>query len=582
VEVKTKEAMSDSDRRQMLQASLNTNIAIAGENGPYIRDVYENECVYEIGNKLFRISYHIDAKLRVIWGEAERVNQKTVYIPVQETIEAKIDELTVLASQREDAPEVQQALDSLLDLLEKEELSEEIARPLLDKADEAIASLSEAKVMKSEEGGQYPRSAFAFAPEADKPADWKLRMWEDATKKTTEAQLGRITAALSPGGFRGKKIHIEKEALSDVKRKIRSAYKGLGVEDADIPKWVKEIETRENLDNYIPLSEATIEKGEARITVIRPGFNTSQTRYYPAEMLARDFKVFEGVKMYADHPSVSEEKDRPERSIRDWIGTLINVAVAENGDIVGTAKIVEPWMQEKLALLRDKGMLDQLGVSINAIGTATEAKIDGVKTKVVERFLRARSVDFVTEAGAGGGVELYEAIRDTDIDLIDVDELRSRRPDIVSLIETEAQGIIQKEAKEKMELEQENKDLKEQVGTLTTENATLKEEKLQREKDELKTVAQAAIKEAVEKTALPDASKTRLIETHKDDESAEGIAEAIKSEATYIAAVLGKGEIVGLGETSTEKDPKAKEKLAEAFEELTGSKETAEVAARGR
>ena len=48
-------------------------------------------------------------------------------------------------------------------------------------------------------------------------------------------------------------------------------------------------------------------------------------------MLKRDYKIFEGQKMYADHPTEAEDKARPERSIRDWVATLSEVTCDENG-----------------------------------------------------------------------------------------------------------------------------------------------------------------------------------------------------------------------------------------------------------
>ena len=569
--VVTEEAMSDGDRRAMLQDAVTGSLAVGNmQSGPWIRDVYPDSLVYEVGGKMFQMAYVIDKKNKVVFGEAERVVATTVYKAAQEAVEAKIEVLTTLSSEREDAVEAKEMLNELLELLEKEDLTDEEVGPFITRADEIIARLEEAAPMKTEEGVPYPRSAFAYAPEADKPSGWKLRMWEDDTKKVTKAQLKMISASLSPGGYKGEVANIDKEALPVVKRKIRAAYKQLGVEDADIPKWVKEAESRLYLGDFTPLTEAKIEKGEAQVIVIRPGFNSSKDRYYPAETLKRDFGIFEGAKMYADHPSNSEEKDRPERSIRDWIGTLKNVTAQEDGTIIGTAAIVEPWMQEKLALLRDKGMLDQLGVSINAVGSASNGTIDGTKTKVIERFIRVRSVDFVTEAGAGGGVALYEAITDTDIDLVDVEEFKSRRPDIVALIETEATAKIQSEVKAKMELEQENKDLKEQVDALTTERDGLKTTIEEAEKAKAKAEAQATIKEAVDKAELPEAAKERLLEAHKEDEDAEGIEEAIKSEVAYIAALTEKGRIKDLGKPGDPQPEKVKEELQEGLDELMG------------
>jgi len=576
-----KEVMSANDKRELLQAAVTDSLAVGGMNGPWVRDVYDDELVYEVGGKTYRMSYVIDRKGKAVFGEAERVVPQTVYTPVQEAVEVKINELTEAASRREEKYNADAVADKLLDLLGVEGLTEEAAAPVIKEADAVIGRLSEAAPAKTEDGVSFPKAAYAYTPDPESPSAWKLRLWEDPDKKVTRAQLGRAAAALSPGGFRGQKVSIPSEDLPAVKRKIRAEYRKLDVEDEEIPRWVKEAETRELLADYTPLTEAKIEKGEANIIVIKPGFNIGKTRYYPESTLKRDYGIFEGAKMYADHPSAAEEKNRPERSIRDWVGTLTNVSAQEDGTVVGKAAIVEPWMQEKLAVLRDKSMLDQIGVSINAVGSASTATIEGSKTKVVERFIRARSVDFVTEAGAGGGVALYEAVSDIDIDLVDVDGFKSRRPDIVTLIETEARAQIQAEVKAKMEAEERIKELESQVETEKTRADTAEQKLTEAEKAQAKAAAQSAIKEAVGKAELPEAAKNRILDDHKDDESAEGIEEVVKAEIAYVATLTEAGKIKHLGPAG-DPDPKVKEKLEEAFKELTGDEEAGKLAAKGR
>jgi hypothetical protein len=403
-----------------------------------------------------------------------------------------------------------------------------------------------------------------------------LRIWESPDKKVTVAQLGRAAAFLSPGGFKGKKVDISN--LSEAKRTIRSEYVKLGTPDDDIPKWVKENTTRELLNDFIPFTEARYQKGICEITVIKAGFNSSKTRYYPMEMLARDYGIFEGTKMYADHPTENDETQRPERSVRDWVATLTNVKY-ENGVVTGRATIIEPWMQEKLARLKDAGMLNQMGVSINAVGSASDAEIEGAKTKCVEKLIRARSVDFVTEAGAGGAVNIFESI-ENDIDLIDLVSLRERRPDLVSAIESEVRSEFQKEAKHRMEQDTKIKDLEGQVTILTTENASLKTQLTESQTNEARTKAQGLIKEAVGKSNLPEAAKTRLLERFKDAVNTDGLEEAIKGEEAYISQLAEAGKVKGLG--GTKPGDKSHEELVESFIRIGMNKEQAEIAASGR
>jgi len=460
---------------------------------------------------------------------------------------------------------------------------------LLSEPDEAelieaasvLSWLKEQAAMKTEDGIEYPAAAFGYVP--DKPSEWKLRLWEDLEKKVTRAQLGRAAAALSPGGFRGQKVEIPSADLASVKRKIRSEYRKLDVADEDIPRWVQESESRTLLADYLPLTEAKIgSKGKALITVIRPGFNSSKERYYPAETLARDFKVFEGIKMYADHPTDKDEKERPERSIRDWVATLQNVRPGTDGAIVGEAVVVEPWMQEKLATLRDNTLLKDMGISINAVGSASKAEIEGVKTNFIERIVRARSVDFVTEAGAGGGVQLYESSDpDLDIDLVGLETLRERRPDLVKTIETAIRNEINVEVKKKMALEDEVKTLTETNLTLTKERDELKVKLTEADKARAKADARAIIKEAIAKAELPDAAKAKLTEQFEEAENAEGVPEAIKTEADYIAKLAESGRVRNMG--GSKPDPEADKKaLKESFKRLGMTDAQADIAVNGR
>ncbi|KKM23017.1 hypothetical protein LCGC14_1619470 [marine sediment metagenome] len=559
-----KEAMSDNDRRQLLQGAVTASLAIGNnEVGPFLRDVYATEVVYEIGSKMFKMAYVIDAKGKVVFGEAERVKAETVYTPIQEKVEAKINELTLLASERQDNGEVQQSINNLLEIIEKEDLDEKTAGPLLLEADEVIAECEKAAVVKTEEGEQYPQSAYAYTPD-EKPESWKLRLWENPSKGITKNQLQKVAAYLSPGGYRGDKVVILKESLPVVKQRIRAEFRKLGIDDGAIPKWVRETdETRSKIQESceIDIQEVTkegIAKGIVPIRIISPGFNTSKGRYYSEQAIKDAAVLFDGAKMYADHPTETEEKEKPERSIRDWVATLHETKVSKAGNAVGIAHINAGWLKEKIQSLFELGDLQHLGTSINAVGKGTSQTIEGHKTTLVEGLVRStfQSVDFVTEAGAGGQAGLRESAIDSvvDADLIDLATLREARPDLVEAIEATIRDQIQTEVKKKMDAEARITELEGQNEELTTENSTLKEEKVQREKEKAKEEAQTAIKDAVDKAELPDLAKTKLIEAHKDDESAEGIDEFIKTEVEYIAALSEKGEIKNLGPAPEKKN----------------------------
>jgi len=205
-----------------------------------------------------------------------------------------------------------------------------------------------------------------------------------------------------------------------------------------------------------------------------------------------------------------------------------------------------------------------MGISINAVGSASKATIDNKETLVIEKLVACRSVDFVTEPGAGGVVTFYESDRSHDIDLLELSNLKERRPDLVKLIEADVREEIKQEVKKQVESEARITELESQITDLTKERDDLKEAAEKAEKERAKAEAQATIKEAVDKAELPDAAKERLIERFKDAESADGIEEAIKSEVDYIAKLAESGKVRNLGGShpSSEKD---KEDLRESF-----------------
>lgn len=514
-------------------------------------------------------------------GERRGQNMESVV----DMLEAKQEELEEAGKRNAtaDAGRLKQILKLVQELLDREAMDEDEAAEALRQADEWLSTLQE--ITRAEDGVEYPASAFAYVPESDQPSTWKLRLWENAEKKVTKSQLGRAAAALSPGGFRGQKVQIPSEVLSEVKRTIRTEYRKLGVEDDDMSRWVKEGSgySRQLVGDYIPLTEAAIDKGEITLTVIKPGFNVGKGRYYPADTLKRDFGIFEGIKMYTDHPSTRDEKERPERSIKDWVATTGKPWTESDGTIKCKATIVEPWMQEKLATLRDKGMLQDMGVSINAVGMASAGEINGTKTKMVERLVRARSVDFVTEAGAGGGVDIFESVDPQfDIDLIGVDELKEHRPDLVELLETSIRQELNKEETKLSEQEENIKALESQIATLTQEKDEAVTKLAEADQERAKAEAQATIKEAVDKAELPQAAKDRLIKQFSEAAAADGIELAINEERDYIGSLSGAGEIRNLGRSDVPGGEATHAEMVEAGKDLGMNDEQAEIFANGR
>lgn len=153
---------------------------------------------------------------------------------------------------------------------------------------------------------------------------------------------------------------------------------------------------------------ATVKAGRAGnmlVQLITPGVGSSGV--YSPEVLqsAATSRAFPaGTLMFADHPTATEAHDRPERSIRDVAGVLVEDARWDGGALVAEAHAYAPWR----TILTE--MKDDIGVSIRAVAAVNETDDQG--RPVIAEIVEAISVDFVTKAGRGGAIrEVYESAR---------------------------------------------------------------------------------------------------------------------------------------------------------------------------
>lgn len=175
------------------------------------------------------------------------------------------------------------------------------------------------------------------------------------------------------------------------------------------------------------------------VVIIEEGMGNFGDRfYYSGEVLKKCAPLFEGKKIYANHPSNSEEQDRPERDVRDILGYFENVRAKESeGRVQMLADVVIPqgssfeWarelMIEALEFKKKHNNKELIGISINASGEAEEKQIkdllsdnavpqaskrklnealeQGIETiRYTTEITNAVSADLVTEAGAGGKI----------------------------------------------------------------------------------------------------------------------------------------------------------------------------------
>jgi hypothetical protein len=331
-------------------------------------------------------------------------------------------------------------------------------------------------------------------------------------------------------------------------------------------------ELREFSGAIVPLIEAkTDDKGTIPVKIIDAGWGSSG--YYSREVLqqAANARVYAaGLQMYWNHPSTTDEKERPERDLRDLAGVLTEDARwdeqgSKGPGLYSRAKVFSAYRDAVAE------MGPYIGLSHYVWGESKQGEAEGKKGEIIARIVAARSVDFVTVPGRGGAIaEAFRAARPTEPtddqkteagksmvgekpEKLTLESLRKEHPEIIEEVRKE----IENSAAVKEAQAQQEKKLKETETALEAaqaENARLKEALLI---VEAKTFVEAKVKSA----KIPDLTKARIIESlgkspvvkdGKLDEAtyAAKIEAAVKAEAEYLAK-LGAGRVEGMGAPAT-------------------------------
>ena len=149
------------------------------------------------------------------------------------------------------------------------------------------------------------------------------------------------------------------------------------------------------------------------------GDTWGSSAYYPKDVLERDgARVFTtGLSMYLNHPTQTEQYDRPERAVQDLVGKLTSDATYESDGLYADVEFYDSFV----AQINEKH--EDVGLSIRAQGMTEDGEIDGRYGPILVAFLAAQSVDVVTKAGAGGKLtSILESDRDLAGKLIETNK----------------------------------------------------------------------------------------------------------------------------------------------------------------
>lgn len=146
--------------------------------------------------------------------------------------------------------------------------------------------------------------------------------------------------------------------------------------------------------------------GRVKLTIITPGKGASGT--YTADVLeqaAKDRVWPRGTQSHIDHDTAVERMDRPEGSLRNLVGVLLEDAYVDtDGALVAEARISSAW----------RDFVDDFGEFIGASIVASAEVSKSKEGPVVERLIPSpfNRVDLVTVAGRGGRIaEVLEAAK---------------------------------------------------------------------------------------------------------------------------------------------------------------------------
>lgn len=314
------------------------------------------------------------------------------------------------------------------------------------------------------------------------------------------------------------------------------------------------------------------EGGTIKVRIIAPGQGSSA--YYEAPQLERDHPVFRGRPVFWNHQTAEEERKRPEGDLTDLIGKITETTYEKTGPMgegaYGVIDVV-PYYREVI-----DSVAPYAGLSIRAFGDRTEKVVSGAKKMVAEKFSHSRSVDFVTEAGAGGvAVPMMESARSK------ADEsVKAFREAVPSFIEGDgkteldrfvewASGDTAAPTQEVDMAEQEKLTaLETEIASLKVDNQRLTEAAVLREAQEI------VVAEVAKETTLPEITRTRLVESLKpsapmkegklDADALKAlVAVRVKDEKAYLESLTKSKRITGMG--GGEPDDGGKKKLRESM-----------------
>lgn len=321
------------------------------------------------------------------------------------------------------------------------------------------------------------------------------------------------------------------------------------------------------------------------VIIIESGYNPIKERLYPMETILQS-PSFMGLKMYINHQTNKEEKERPERDFRNHASTIIedynHVTEYNTAQRRAKIKIHSKWLKERL---KDSVFKSKAGLSINASGDVSYGKLDGKRVQVVDKIIINRqdkpvSVDWVTEAGARGRVVINESmfVQDKDRQHEKEEKMPNLKEATIHDIQKENPALIQSIKESVLNELKEGTVLKEKDAKIKDTEAKLQEATKKIDAFDLKEkqfARNSVIEESFKDVKLPEIVVTKLKESAKQldkdgDELKESVKQLILTEREYLNKLSETGKIK-MGETKTgDREKSTVETLTESLVKAIG------------
>jgi hypothetical protein len=198
------------------------------------------------------------------------------------------------------------------------------------------------KPMKTEDGEQYPASAYAYVSDPSEPSTWKLRLWESPEKKETARQVGMAVAALGEG-FRGNKVEIPAEDLPKVKAKVRAAWRRThpDASDDEMPDVLKKRRLRDVIKSWFAYEGIDLDDGQDDGTKPAHDLQTAlQTDQYSDQLLGvLTAALADTIDSILDDPNVTDKMSAIRQAVQDYQDRLQAVGIAKAGRKISGARM---------------------------------------------------------------------------------------------------------------------------------------------------------------------------------------------------------------------------------------------------